>query len=290
MDKPVLIGIAAGMVKEFRHLPKGLLGLASHITFGSFTLNARQGNDEPNWWYDPVTGKMLNAIGLKNLGFRHFLTEELEAIYDSMQSSECELRVSLAPTEEGHLERMVNCIEPSHAAMIRVLEINAACPNHRTGNTHHPVLAHDGEALERLILESRAYKGIRALKIAPCTTRTMLERIVTLCMRHGIDRIVSGNTLLVDAVIDGKQVLSVPMCGMSGKPLYEHTLSQAIELCSIIDERNAKIELTLCGGITDTDGALDISPFGFDLSVATLFWNHGADAVADLITRANLAL
>ncbi len=290
MNEVIHIGIAAGMIKEARHLDATLLDTVSHVTFGSYTLEAREGNPEPNHWFDQATNRMLNAIGLRNQGFQQFLEHELPLLGPLFEGCECHLRVSLAPTAEGHLAEMVRSIKRSQARMIDVLEINAACPNHRSGDTHHPVLAHDPVAVERLMQEAEGYPGLRALKIAPLMKVDTLEQIVELCDSYGFDEIVSGNTLLVEAVIEGKQVLSVPKGGMSGRPLFPMAVEQAVSLSEIIERRGRKLRIIGCGGIVDVEAALDMSPFVDELQVATLFWNNGPRAVADLVTRANLAL
>lgn len=280
------IGIAAGMIKEANHVPTELLDTVSHVTVGSYTLHPREGNPEPTTYYDEEKAFMLNAIGLKNVGLKAFIENELSTLCSLFANRLAHLRVSLAPTKAGELAEMCELLNYYKVdELIDELEINGACPNHRSGDTLHPVLARDPIAVEALLMEASNYRGAKAFKIAPQTDHETLGRIVELCVASDITTLVSGNTLLHTSEVYGKQRLSVPMGGLSGRLLFGYTIRQLELLRSIIDNSGSKLRLIGCGGVLDEEGAEHlIDHVGADeLQVATLYWNHGPKAVSELI-------
>lgn len=283
MDKP--IGIAAGLIKKASHVPKGLQEYVNHITFGSFTLEAREGNKEPTYWFNQETQSSINAIGLKNDGIEQFMREEMEQIL-RIKHADCRYRISIAPLKTGDAGHMLEYIHTMSGDIFEV-EINAACPNHRSEGGLHPVLAHDPEALGILMAEAQDFPGIKAIKIAPRMSNESLRSVVELVQQCKFGAIVSGNTLLSDSTIGGIQRLSVPKGGMGGAILLEDSIQQVMMLRAICDGKKIMSpELTLigCGGImtehdvrrflkADADGGVQ---------VATYFNEFGIKGIRDL--------
>ncbi len=290
-----LIGISAGMIKEIGHVPVALLNTVSHVTMGSYTLAAREGNPEPTTWINPRHTIMINAIGLRNQGLRAFLETDLTPICKMFDGKLTKLRVSLAPTKEGELAEMCKLLN-HHGVdeLIDELEINAACPNHRTseGQKLEPVLAHDPVAVERLLSEATFYRGTKALKIAPNMGNEKLPTLVELCDAYDITTLVSANTLLHSSIIEGEQRLSVPMGGISGLPLLDYTIVQTRLLRHCINEAKSKLRLVVGGGIMGSDTAVYLLTEGGadELQVATFYWAYGPAALAELVEQTAFAL
>lgn len=282
------VGIAAGMIKTAVHVDVGLPHLVDHITFGSFTLEPRDGNKEPVYSYDEERRMSLNAIGLKNQGIKEFLLYDLSRALEIKRAG-CRLHLSLAPLKEGDLETILQKMQiyGLHPKYVDQLEINAACPNHRSDKGHlHDVLAHDPAALEALMKEATVYRGSKSIKIAPLMSNESLRACVEFSMKYDFDSIVSGNTLLIDA--EGK--LSVPKGGMAGAPLLEHALEQVRKLRKIIDGLRVdgpKPKIIGCGGIMSAHDVTEYINAGADggTQVATYYYNLRTKGVRDLVSE-----
>lgn len=283
-----LLGIAAGLIKSRRHVPRGAIPLLHHITLGSFTLDARQGNKEPVYWYDEATKTSINAVGLTNPGLSHFVENDLTALYMEM-ANVAELRVSLAPLQDGDVRKMLHAHGQLLAEMADEVEINAACPNHRGGDgTLHPVLCCDPVALAELMSEASDYRGAKAIKIAPDMSREMLERVVELAARYRFTSIVSGNTRKSSSTIGDVKRLSVDQGGLAGAVLLENGLQQIRILNEIIGDGAAPddIRLIACGGVMSASDYQAYLDAGADaVQCATYFSQYGEVGIRDLMTE-----
>lgn len=291
MDKFFDVGIAAGMIKCADDINKRALESVSTIALGSFTLKPREGNPEPNWFWDPNSKTGFNAIGLRNQSLKTFLEDEGPIIRKILTQTSTQCDVSLAPTESGELRNMCRVLKQYKSTLpIRLIEVNAACPNHKKGENIQPVLAYDPEAVDSLLMELKGCPFPISLKIAPDTTEGTLFAIVGLCIKYGVSMIVSGNTRGSEAIWNGKPVLSVPRGGMSGKPLFDNAVEQVATLKHMIQEQGASITIRGVGGIFTTEDVAIMRNVGAEsVSVASLFYFGGGwDTVAKLSTDFNL--
>jgi dihydroorotate dehydrogenase len=283
------LGIGAGLIKYPSHVPTGVCGLLDHITFGSYTKEPREGNKEPNYWFDQATRSSINAIGLTNPGFAHFC-QNLEALKSSL-GDDCKLRVSLAPLQPGDIAAMLS----DHASILKKgfineIEINAACPNHRDlSGALHPVLCCDQSALDDLMAEAKCYRGAKAIKIAPDMTVEQLKAVVALANKHGFTSIVSGNTRKSSSVIDDVQRLSVEQGGLAGAALLKAGLSQVITLRKLINDNwrqtGDKFRLIGCGGVMSaSDLAAYLAAGANTVQCVTYFAEYGEKGIQDLIS------
>lgn len=284
------LGVAAGIIKSASDLRQyyyhGLVNTARFITFGSFTLESRAGNPEPNYWFD---GKetSINAIGLRNQGLQRFLDEDL-LVLSTILPSDCLLRVSLAPLKHGDLGAMLKMIAThSHGHLIQEIEINAACPNHRSAEGRlHSVLAKDPDAVEYLLYETGEFgnKAILSLKIAPDTEQNNLSLIITSCCEFSIPRIVSANTRLSSSTIEGERRLSVDQGGIAGKPLLEAGLTQVRTLKWLAQSHFPTLQIDACGGITNAPALAAYSEAGADRAqVATWPYQFGTEGIRGIL-------
>lgn len=253
------ISTAAGFDKRADHNPRAS-GVVAERTYGSFTLNARDGNPEPTYWFDPERNMSINSVGLRNQSLESFLDHDLPVIAKLAEEHGTKIRISLAPTGEHELHMMLALIDNLPSAIrecIAEIEINAACPNHRKGDDLQPVLAYNPNEVKHLLKDTEHHVDdiSLALKIAPKTFDETLAAIVDLCVEFNIDSIVSGNTLMQSSTIDGIKRLSQDTGGMAGAPLFEHALDQFRRLRKIILEKDAPIGLIACGGVMDPGAA-----------------------------------
>lgn len=282
--KTIPIGIAAGMIKTALEIPYGLLELVHCVTFGSYTKNRKDGNPEPNYWFN---GKdtSVNAIGLRNECLTSFLSNELSTLVRLFASTRAKLRVSLAPVASGQLPSMLQEIQSNPwVGCIDEVEINAACPNHQKEGALQEILAYDTQAVERLLVETTGFTLPMALKIAPDTEFKTLERIVALCQEFGIASIVSGNTRRVSSTIDGQKRLSVEFGGLGGAPLLESGLVQVRLIEQFARRSNYNVNVVGCGGIMHAEAVTRYAQNGASsVQVATLFKQFGVRGLQDLL-------
>jgi dihydroorotate dehydrogenase len=281
------LGIAAGLIKSRLHVPRGTIPLLHHVTFGSFTREARQGNKEPTYWYDEATRSSINAVGLTNRGLGHFVENDLTALYMEMANM-AELRVSLAPLKADDVKEMLATHGHLLVEMADEIELNAACPNHRGGDgALHPVLCCDKNALEELMSEASDYPGAKAIKIAPGMSEEDLATVVKLAVAYKFSSIVSGNTRKASSVIDGTQRLSVDQGGMAGATLLEDGLEQVRTLNKIISNGGTPdhIRLIACGGVMSANDMQAYLDAGAEVvQCATYFAQYGEKGIRDLMT------
>lgn len=288
------IGIAAGMIKtasQFKrhntphtHLPD----LASHVTFGSFTVAAREGNKEPVFWYDPETKTSINAVNLANFGLQSFVTLDVPELLPLFEGEDCKFRISLAPLKSGDLKAMTALMNGTDwRSLLHEVEFNTACPNHLGEEGLHPVLAHDPQAVEALLMEARALAHRSAIKIAPDMTDETLEEIIMLCIKYGVKTIVSANTRRHSSTIESAQRLSVPQGGLAGLPLLESGVKQVRTLRRIMEEQHIKgIKIVASGGILTAEASAAYGDAGAEEGqVATLFNQYGARGLQDLLVE-----
>lgn len=283
------VGIAAGMIKSAEHIQPELAGFVRFITFGSFTLDKREGNKEPVYYFDDATNTSINAIGLKNEGLAHFLAHELPKIIEIAKQTGFKICISLAPLQHGDLKKMFAMANRSeYLKDVHRIEINAACPNHREGQDLQPVLAYDPVAIRLLLEETKGSAIPKALKIAPDTTEETLRAIVELCIKYGIDYIVSGNTRRQSSLFNGQQKLSVTHGGAAGAPLLESGVAQVAQLKLIIREFPVILRPAIigCGGIMNASALRAYKDAGaIEAQVATLYYQYGVRGVQDLLTE-----
>jgi dihydroorotate dehydrogenase len=271
-------GLAAGMLRT-HHIPDGLAGIIDHIVFGSFTAEHNEGNPEPRYWYNEKTGDSINAVGLDNNGLAWFLCEELPSIVDQLEGTGTRVHVSLAPRTPEDLRRMIGMINRSaYRKYIAEVEINFACPNHRSGDGHlHPVLANDLKAVEELMRATMELSLPKTVKIAPEMEERVLAEYPGLARSFGFTTIVSGNTKLGSSLIDGKKRLSKDTGGMAGAILREPRLQQIEFLAPRLQKVGVKIYG--CGGISTGAHLKENEAAGAVLGqVATAFMQYGAKA------------
>lgn len=249
------------------------------VTLGSFTLEPRVGNPDPNSFWDPETKTGFNAIGLRNQGLEAFFVNEAPLLRQLWQGTTTQMDLSLAPTAEGELRKLCTVMNRHKGVLpIRYAQVNGACPNHRKGGTNQPILAHDPEAVERLFMELKKCPYPISFKIAPETTEATLHAIVNLCIKYGVEKIDSGNTKGEEAVWNGKPVLSVERGGKSGKPLFARAVEQVAILKAIIASKHlsSPIKVEGIGGIFTPADAVTMQNAGADgVSAASLFYFDG---------------
>jgi dihydroorotate dehydrogenase len=276
--------IAAGRVKHANYIEPALPHLVHSITAGSYTLDQKVGNPEPTYWFDPETHTSRNSVGLENVGIKVFCERDLPTIIAKLTGSDCKLFISLAPTNAGELDRMCQRIN-GHREQIAGIEINAACPNHYHEGRQSSVLAHDSDAVEKLLKEATRFDGPKRLKIAPKTADKTLGVLLELCEAYDVETIVSGNTLSESSVVGGIQRLSMQTGGMAGAGLLDIAVDQFKRLKHLNDSCSAPRRLIACGGVMNPRGIERYSEVGAtDIAIATYFWEYGAKGIQDLVT------
>ncbi|MEX0930846.1 MAG: hypothetical protein WDZ68_00980, partial [Candidatus Paceibacterota bacterium] len=115
-----------------------------------------------------------------------------------------------------------------------------------------------------------------------------LEAIVALCVRYGVNTIVSANTRRHSSIIDGVQRLSVDQGGLAGLPLLESGITQVKTLRQIMLARRIHdLKIIASGGILSAEAAdaYQQEAGADEGQVATLFHQFGARGLQDLLVE-----
>ncbi len=287
-NSPLPLGIAAGVYKTANDCPVELLDTTSSVTFGSFTSTYNEGNRKlpVTELFDENRLNSLNAKGLPNDGLPAFWENELPSLIKMFASKQARLRVSISPRESGELgQTRAFLTENNRWKQVDEIEVNLACPNHRTGEEGlHPVLARDPQAVNDRLKEWSGYPGKWSVKIAPDTPEPELFQLVQILMAFKPNAIVSANTRLNenDEPLAGQR-MSVQKGGFGGAQLLEAGVEQ-MKLLRRMVPQTSDIRLIACGGITDAASAEAYRQAGADEGqMATIPYFQGPKAVQQII-------
>lgn len=286
----LLLGIGAGIYKTARDTPDTLLDTVSSVTYGSFCSTSNEGNanipTEKTEIFDPDTMTSLNAKGLPNQGLEPFLRDEIPIIVQQFQGKLAQIRVSISPRKEGELQDMVKLIHKYGVQDSIILEVNLACPNHRTeGGNLSPILARDPDAVNERLKEMSAYTGRWEFKVSPDSDYMLLNRLVWSAKDYGASGIVAGNTRPGDGTLAGKKLHpDVKGGGLGGAVLLSSTLTQVRQLQQLIQSNGADIVVRACGGATDAQAVRSINQYQpAEIQAVTVPYFLGPKAMAQLV-------
>ena len=283
----LLIGIGAGIYKTAASTPDGLLDTVSSITYGSFCSTDNVGNaripTEKTEIFDLESLTSLNAKGLPNQGLEPFLRDELPQIIQMFKGKLAKIRISVSPRKEGELRDMVKLILQYGFQDLIILEVNLACPNHRTEEDGlSPILARDPNAVNERLKEMSGYSGPWEFKISPDSDYTLLNRLIWSAKDYGASGIVASNTRPGDGTLAGKKLhQDVGGGGLGGAILLPSTLTQVRQLQQLIQGTSADLVVRACGGATNAQAVNSINEYQpAEIQAVTVPYFLGAKAMA----------
>ncbi len=279
---PNPIGLAAGFDKDGRVVQAAENLGFGFIEVGTITPKPQQGNFKPRLWRFPKEKALVNALGFPGVGavaVAHHLKDVTVSI---------PVGVNLGKNFDTPLER-------AHEDLLAALEIlypfgDFFIVNVSSPNTPGLRELQQSEALTRIastLQEKLAALGPKPLlvKIAPDVTEQDLEEIVQTVSQNKLAGLVVANTTTNRAQVPGAAFLD--RGGLSGKPLFERTLSLIEQTCCLMG-RDAI--LIASGGIFNGSDAAKIFDAGADLVQIYAALIYRGPRCAKLINRELLNL
>lgn len=214
----------------------------------SITLKERKGNPPPR--IAEVLGGMINSIGIQNEGvdkFSSFWQENKDFIKTNFI-------VSIAGTSYAEYEEIVEKLESN--SFFSGYEINISCPNIEKGGRSFGQSPKDTyEVVKRI--KNKTRKTI-IVKLSPFVTD--ITEIAKKAKEAGADAITVANTIPAMSINlkTKKPSLGNIIGGLSGpvtKPIIMKLIYEIIK-------KKIKIPIIACGGITNTQDALEYLALG----------------------------
>ncbi len=231
------VGLAAGYDKNCEALP-GLAALGfGYVTCGTVTLEPRPGNSGVRLLRDQSRQALINSLGFPGLG----LDSAVEHISrDKPKLTDTPIVVSVSGTEIDDIVTCHRTLEP----LADAIEVNISSPN--TANLR---VFHDPDVLEEL-LDALNESRERPLfvKMPPFPARDaepyhheIVLSLADVCVSKRVDALTVANTQPVQ-----DERLGVGSGGLSGKPIFGHTLRMVKETRERIGDAT---HINACGGI-----------------------------------------
>ncbi|MFH1368538.1 MAG: dihydroorotate dehydrogenase [Elusimicrobiota bacterium] len=204
------------------------------------TLEPRQGNPPPR--IAEVTGGMLNAIGLQNVGLEKFISEKLPGL----RKMKTKLIVSVAGETESEYIEIIKRL--SSESGIAAFELNLSCPNLRKR-----IICADKKLVEDIL---RGVKNASKLPVIAKLSPNVedIAETARAAKISGADALTVANTftgMAID-VKTWKPKLANITGGMSGPAIKPMALRCVWEVC-----RNVDIPVIACGGIATAEDAVE---------------------------------
>jgi len=244
------VGLAAGFDKngdfihEFSSLGFGF------IEIGTITPHAQDGNPKPRLFRLPKDEALINRMGFNNRGAttaKHKLKKRPKGIIIGGNIG----KNKMTPNEMAISDYLI-CFKEIYP-YVDYLVLNVSSPN-------TPGLRNlqDQEPLEKLltaIVKANKMKPLAKpilLKIAPDVTDSMLDDILEIVERKGVDGIIATNTTIgrEDLQTSKEELNKIGEGGLSGKPLA----NKSDYVINFIRSRNRTLPIIAVGGVmTSTD-------------------------------------
>lgn len=231
------VGLAAGYDKNCEALPAlSSLGFG-YVTCGTVTLEPRPGNPGVRLLREPSRRALINALGFPGPGLQA-AAERIAA--DRRLVGDTPVVVSVSGTEVGDIVACHRTLEP----LADAIEVNISSPN--TANLR---VFHDPDVLAELldaVNESRERPLFVKMPLFPAREddpehHELVMSLADVCVSKRVDALTVANT---QPVQDAR--LGVGSGGLSGKPIFGHTLRMVKETRDRVGEAT---HINACGGI-----------------------------------------
>ena len=263
IDNPV--GLAAGYDKDcvsIKSLSKIGFG---YIVGGTVLLKPQPGNPKPRIARNPATLSMVNSLGFPSIGLNE-VTNNLKNISD--------INIPIFASISGlSTEDFLACFKELQP-LTSGIELNISSPN-----TSGIRIFQEANNLENLLSTLQEVKTKPVFLKIPMyfdeDERRAVMKMVDLCMKYSIDGVTASNTWPQE---DPR--LAVGRGGLSGKPLFQHTLRIVKDIRKHAGE---KFMINACGGIFTGEDALEALAAGANtVQIYTGFIYEGPSIVRDI--------
>ncbi|MEQ9229875.1 MAG: quinone-dependent dihydroorotate dehydrogenase [Cyclobacteriaceae bacterium] len=255
------VGLAAGFDKNGAYMHEfSTLGFG-FIEVGTVTPRAQDGNPAPRLFRLPKDEALVNRMGFNNLGataVKHNLEKRPRDIIIGGNIG----KNKNTPNDMA-LQDYLICFKEIYPH-VDYLVVNVSSPN-----TPDLRQLQDQEPLEKLLgamVKANKMKPLAKpilLKIAPDITDSMLDDILEIVERKGVDGIIATNTTISREGLEtsASEVEKIGNGGLSGKPLAD----RSNYILNYIRSRNREIPLIAVGGIMSPADAIEKFKAGANL-------------------------
>jgi dihydroorotate dehydrogenase len=247
------VGLAAGFDKNGAYMHEfAALGFGA-IEIGTITPKAQSGNIPPRLFRLPKDEALINRMGFNNHGAtaarKRLEKRPKDAIIGGNIGKNKDTPNDMAVTD------YIICFKEIQP-YVDYLVVNVSSPN--TPNLRE---LQDQEPLEKLLTAVVKANKMKAqakpvfLKIAPDLTDSMLDDILEIVERKGVDGIIATNTTVDrpdDLLTSKEEIEKIGNGGLSGKPVQD----KSDYILNYIRSRNREIPIIAVGGVMSPDDAI----------------------------------
>jgi len=206
------------------------------IVTKTITLEPRQGNPLPHI-YKTRYG-WLNSVGLKNVGLKKYLSDELPF----WQKYDTEIFTSIGGENASEYIKLTKALNDKTSS----IEVNVSCPN-----VAGISFSNDPQRLRKLILDIRKnFKGFISVKLSPNIFDIILPAKAAL--DAGADALTIANTYQGLEFVRGKPIFTRIFAGYSGGAIKPLTMWLVWQISHAL-----KCQIIGSGGIENTQDVLD---------------------------------
>ena len=259
------IGLAAGYDKDCASI-KSISNIGfGYIVGGTVLLNPQPGNPKPRIARNPKTLSMINSLGFPSLGL-----DQVENNLRNISDIDIPIFASISGLS---IKDFLECFERLQP-ITSGTELNISSPN-----TAGIRVFQEENNLENLLSTLQKAKTKPVFLKIPMyfdeDERHAVMKMVDLCMKYSVDGVTASNTWPKE---DPR--LAVGRGGLSGKPLFQHTLRIVKD---IRKHAGKKFMINACGGIFTGEDALEALAAGANtIQVYTGFIYEGPSVVQNM--------
>ena len=256
------VGLAAGLDKDAECIDGlGRLGFG-FIEVGTVTPQPQPGNPSPRLFRVPNHRALINRFGFNSLGVDALVNKLVCRRYTGV------LGVNIGKNAKTSNDQAINdyrhCLERIYAYSDYVT-VNLSSPN--TPGLRQLQATHRFMALMSSLLEQR--DGLSQIhdkhvpllvKISPDLSSEALKRLIDNMLEVGVEGLVATNTTVVHPATLSEQ--EQRLGGLSGSPLYQHTLAI---IKQIRQQAGEHLVIIGAGGIMSSQDAEAVLAAGADL-------------------------
>ena len=255
LNFPNKVGLAAGLDKNGDYID-GLAALGfGFIEIGTVTPRPQAGNPKPRLFRLPQHQAIINRMGFNNDGVEALVKNVAASQYKGILGINIGKNAS-TPIHQA-TDDYVTCLKAVYN-QASYITINISSPNTQNLRT-----LQTGDALVDLLVALKAQQAALsdqfgryvplAVKIAPDLSKTEINVMAKLLIRHKIDGVIATNTTLSRKAINGHE-LAAEVGGLSGAPVTELSNQVIKRLAARLD---GALPIIGAGGILSGNDAKD---------------------------------
>lgn len=248
------------------------------VVGGSFTVEARDGNEEPRWYEGGDYG--LNSFGMPNGGMEYY-QEHLPGMVARTHESGKLFTASIAGFTQ---EEYVELARMADEAGVDNIEMNFGCPNISKEGKQKPIVSFDIEAMQSTVAAVYEATDIPInVKLSPYSNPAELKRVADMITESNqAAGVVTANTFPNGFMMEnGQPVLAAGLGGVSGRAMLPVSLGQVQQFRQRLPE---DIPVIGVGGIeSKADADMYFQVGAAAVQAATLIVSKGHEAIDRIV-------